>query len=622
MLDPKSKIKFQKALKLGRNRKYKEASVIFLDLIRENTDIPEAYLFLGRSYHGLNRMEDAVEALRHYIAIVPESAAGNFFLGRSLLTLGFSKNAIFYLKKAVNSNPSSMHANGFLGIAYLGSGRSDIAITYLSKAVESSTNNTGIYKIYLGTLFMRGVSNFNSGNTELASEMFSFLIENNFSNILPYIYMGMIERQNGNYKMALQYYEKALEFSPDDELLLFRRAVLLYKIGKKDTATEELKKLNIEPEIQENQYLAFQYFKRKNFNKAVYYGNIALHSDKNSINLHLLLGEANRELKKLDFSENHYRIAIKLDRTRLEGRYGLSLLLWMREKYELMMVELKKISISDPGNSTSSYYKALCMCKLDFNTNETIPAIQEEIRENDPDCYLFTALGEEYIKGGLEELAEKWFLKAIKINSNFKDAYSDLIDLYKSTGDIRKLLEAYRNYLIITEDFQKNKDYIHLLYKQKKYSKTILEINKILHLQPDNQGLLRILANSYRLTKKWDKSTMIYKQLLIKDPNNEIFLRALVYCLDHSGQTISAIKIIDSALSFINKPGIDLFLIKGVLCYKAKQYDEALKSFRKTLNDNSKDWRVYYNIAMIYKIKGIDDFADQFFARSEEYKNK
>ena len=622
MLDPKSKIKFQKALKLGRNRKYEEASVIFLDLIRENTDIPEAYLFLGRSYHGLNRMEDAVEALRHYIAIVPESAAGNFFLGRSLLTLGFPKNAIFYLKKAVNSNTSSMHANGFLGIAYLRSGRSDIAITYLTKAVESSANNTGIYKIYLGTLFMRGVSNFNSGNTELASEIFSFLIENNFSNILPYIYMGMIERQNGNYKTALQYYEKALEFSPDDELLLFRRAVLLYKIGKKDTAAKELKKLNIEPEIQENQYLAFQYFKRKNFNKAVYYGNIALHSDKNNIDLHLLLGEANRELKKLDFSENHYRIAIKLDRTRLEGRYGLSLLFWMREKYELMMVELRKISISDPGNSTSSYYKALCMCKLDFDTNETIPAIQEEIRRNGPDCYLFTALGEEYIKGGLEELAEKWFLKAIKINSSFKDAYSYLIDLYKSTGDISKLLEAYRNYLIITEDFQKNKDYIHLLYKQKKYPKTILEINKILHLQPDNQGLLRILANSYRLTKKWDKSTMIYRQLLIKDPNNEIFLRALVYCLDHSGQTISAIKIIDSALSFINKPGIDLFLIKGVLCYKAKQYDEALKSFRKTLNGNSKDWRVYYNIAMIYKIKGIDDFADQFFARSEEYKNK
>ena len=622
MLDQKLKIKFEKALNLGRNRKYEEASAVLSDLIKESQEIPEAYLFLGRSYHGQGRMQEAVQVLRHYLTIVPDSAAGNFFLGRSLLTLGFSKNAIFHLKKAVNSHPESMHANGFLGIAYLKAGRSDIAITYLSKAVESANNNTGIYKIYLGTLFVRGVSNFKSGNTDLASQMFSFLIDNNFKSILPYIYMGMIERQNGNYKTALTYYDRALEFSPADNLLLFRRAVLLHKVGKKEIAAKELKKLNIEPEIEENSYLAFQFFNKRNFNKAVYYGNIALHSNKNSIDLHLLLGEANRELNKFVIAENHYRLAIKLDRTRLEGRYGLSLLLWMKQEYKLMMIELKKISVSDPDNSTSSYYSALCMCKLDYGPTDTIPAIQKEIRRNDPDCYLFTALGEQYIRGNLQELAEKWFLKAIKINSNFKDPYSNLIRIYKNTENSKKLLKAYKNFLLITDDYKISIDFIHLLYKLKKYSETIIEINKILPSHPDNYGLLRILANSYRLTGKWDEAVMIYRQLLLKEPKNEVFLRALVYCLDHSGRTIQAIELIDSALIFLKKPSIDLFLIKGVLCYKEKQYDEALKAFRKTLNENSNDWRVYHNIAMIYQKKGIGNFAEQFFARAEEYKNK
>ena len=622
MLDQKLKIKFEKALNLGRNRKYEEASAVLSDLIKESQEIPEAYLFLGRSYHGQGRMEEAVQVLRHYLTIVPDSAAGNFFLGRSLLTLGFSKNSIFHLKKAVNSHPESMHANGFLGIAYLKAGRSDIAITYLSKAAESTKNNTGIYKIYLGTLFVRGVSNFKSGNIELASGMFSFLIDNNFKSILPYIYMGMIERQNGNYKTALTYYDRALEFSPSDNLLLFRRAVLLHKVGKKDIAARELKKLNIEPEIEENSYLAFQFFNKKNFNKAVYYGNIALHSNKNNIDLHLLLGEANRELNKFDIAENHYRLAIKLDRTRLEGRYGLSLLLWMKQEYRSMMIELKKISVGDPGNSISSYYTALCMCKLAYNPEDTIPVIQEEIRRNNPDCYLFNALGEQYIRGGLENLAEKWFLKAIKVNSKFIDAYSSLIKIYKSTGNSKKLLESYRNFLTITDDYQKSRDYIHLLYKLKKYPKTITEINKILPSRPDNYGLLRILANSYRLTKRWNEAIMIYRQLLIKEPENDVFLRALVYCLDHTGKTISAIELIDSALKFIKKPSLDLLLIKGVLCFKEKKYDEALKSFRKALNDNPNDWRIYYNIAMIYREKGIDNFAEQFFARAEKYKNK
>lgn len=622
VIDKKLKMKFEEALKLGRNRRYEEASVILSDLTRESSEIPEAYLFLGRSYHGLNRMQEAVQVLRHYLKIVPESASGNFFLGRSLLTLGYSKNAIFHLKKAVNSHPTSMHANGFLGIAYLKAGRSDIAITYLTKAAESTVNNSGIYKIYLGTLFIRGVSNFKSGNTELAAQMFCFLIDNDFKSILPYIYMGMIERQNGHYKLALDYYNKALEFSPTDELLLFRRAVLLHKVGKGDIAVQELKKLNIEPEIEEDPYLAFQYFNKRNFNKAVYYGNIALHKDHNNIDLHLLLGESNREIKKFDFSENHFRRAIKLDRTRLEGRYGLSLLLWMKQDYKSMMIELKKIAVSDPGNSTSSYYNALCMCKLGYNPETTIPAIQEEIRKNDPDCYLFTALGEEYIRGGHANLAEKWFLKAVKVNSCFKDAYSNLIKIYKSTDNSKKLLEAYKNYLKIADDFVLSRDYIHLLYKIKNYSKTIIEINKILPSRPDNYNLLRILANSYRLTKKWNEAIMIYRQLLIKEPKNEIFLRALVYCLDHSGKTSSAIELIDKALDFLKKPSIDLFLIKGVLCFKVKQYDESLKAFRETLSNNPSDWRIYHNIAMIYKEKGIDDFAEQFFSRAEEYKNK
>ena len=257
------KNKFDKAINFGKLRKYQESAKILSDLIQETDEIPEAYLYLGRSYHSLNRLNEAVQVLRHYISLVPESSMGHFFLGRSLLSLGFAKNAIIHLKKAVLDHPDSLHGNGFLGIAYLKAGRSDVAINFLSKAAENSTPGTGIYKIYLGTLFLRAVSNFKSGNTDLASQMFIFLIENSFDNILPFIYMGMIERQNGNYKNALAYYNNALEISPEDKLLLYRRAVLLYKVGKSSIAIEELKKLNIEPDIDENIYLAYQFFNKK-----------------------------------------------------------------------------------------------------------------------------------------------------------------------------------------------------------------------------------------------------------------------------------------------------------------------------------------------------------------------
>ena len=622
VLNKKLKLKFEEALNLGKKRKYQEASEILLELTKESNELPEAYLFLGRSYHSLNRMNEAIQVLQHYLTLVPDSASGNFFLGRSLLSIGLAKNAIPHLKKSVEAHSKSLHANGFLGIAYLKAGRSDIAINYLATAVESSKKGTGIYKIYMGTLFLRAVNNFNSGNIDLASQMFIFLISNNFNNILPNIYMGMIERQNGNYKKSLDFYEKALEFSPNDKLLLYRRAVLLYKVGKSNIAVEELKKLDIEPDIDENVYLAYQFFYNKNFKKALYYGNLALHGDIQSIELHLLLGEINRELHKYDPSENHYKKAIKLDRTRLEGRYGLSLLLWIKQDYKLMMVELKKITVSDSGNKIASYYSTLCMCKLNYETEITIPAIQEQIRINNPDSYLFTALGEQYIKADQEEFAEKWFLKAIKLNSNFKDAYSNLIYLYKKDNNTNKLLDSYKNYLRISIDLVKNNEYIQLLYKSKKYKIVIIEINKIIPSIPDNNKLLRMLANSYRFTKKWDTAIITYRQVLLQEPDNEILLQSLVYCLDHAGNKIAAIKILEHALNYLKKPSINLELIKGVLYFKNKQYDEALKVFRQSLNRKPNDWRIYHNIAMIYKAKGVDDFADQFFSRAEEYKNK
>ena len=147
VLNKKLKLKFEEALNLGKKRKYQEASEILLELTKESNELPEAYLFLGRSYHSLNRMNEAIQVLQHYLTLVPDSASGNFFLGRSLLSIGLAKNAIPHLKKSVEAHSKSLHANGFLGIAYLKAGRSDIAINYLATAVESSKKGTGIYKI-------------------------------------------------------------------------------------------------------------------------------------------------------------------------------------------------------------------------------------------------------------------------------------------------------------------------------------------------------------------------------------------------------------------------------------------------------------------------------------------
>ena len=42
--------------------------------------------------------------------------------------------------------------------------------------------------------------------------------------------------------------------------------------------------------------------------------------------------------------------------------------------------------------------------------------------------------------------------------------------------------------------------------------------------------------------------------------------------------------------------------------------------FRKVLENNSRDWRAYYNMSKVYEIQGIDVMAEKFMKHAERYK--
>ncbi len=67
---------------------------------------------------------------------------------------------------------------------------------------------------------------------------------------------------------------------------------------------------------------------------------------------------------------------------------------------------------------------------------------------------------------------------------------------------------------------------------------------------------------------------------------------------------------------------LSLSLILGVLKYKDGDTDGALEWFRKALSTSRKDWRAYQNIGIIYKRKGIAEFAEMFLSRAKELKAK
>ncbi len=620
---------FQKAVSAGKKRNYKEAVTLLLEIIHNGDDQPDAFLYLGRSYYALGKYAMSIQYLRIFLEYFPQSPTGHFFIGRSYLASGLVKKSINHFKFSLREHPESIHARSFLSIALMKMGRFETALTYLGEAVELSPEQTKVFEIYLHCLLVVAIRKFNAGDSGVAQQMFTFYLGYIQDKVLPYIYLGMIERQNDNDEKALEYYEEAIKLSPQDELLLFRRAVLLYKTGQRNDALEQLNRLQPGEElieslenINENRFLAIKYFQQKKFKEALYFGREALKENNNDSDMHLVMGEVFRTLKKTEYARNHYKIAIKLDKSRVEFRYGYALLLWGMEEYDEMLKELQKIRELDPENQISGYYTALLYCKLGYGTETTIPALQEQIHLNPTDAFLFQYLGNEYIRGGLENLAEKWLLKAKSLTGGTPELYKSLIETYRKTNETDKFIHTVEEYFETGSfDYDIALEYLYLLYSLKRYKETIKEAEFILGFQKNNK-VTRILANSCRLTGKYNKATIFYRYLLKEDPHNSVYLKALVFCMDKGGRTEESITLLENALHYIKKPQNTLYLILGVLYYKTGKSEAAQKIFRDSISKFPDDWRAYENLGTVYKDMGMTDFADRFLSEAAARKRK
>ncbi|HUX20982.1 MAG TPA: tetratricopeptide repeat protein, partial [Spirochaetia bacterium] len=447
---------------------------------------------------------------------------------------------------------------------------------------------------------------------------------------LLHLYLAIIYRERGELKGALEQYNLALEINPDDPVILFQRAVLYHRLGETARAQAELKKLNMVQDTEgfswespnTDRVVAVQQFQEGKYVKAIFFAEKILHAEPKDVDMHLLVGESYRILGELEKASNHFQRVLDVDRNLLEPRYGLALIHWQRESWSDMMAELKRIERIDPGNATSGYYTALCACRLDEETEATIPALQEQIRSSGPDAFLLSALAGEYIKAGLPELSEKWYGKALKLADQHRPARLGLIHLYRELDKPDKLRESYSDYLrVFDDDPDIRRDFIHFLVDHGDFEVAAEQIQKYIPLRKGDKRLRRLLALCYRRTERYREASIIYRQLLREDPENHDNLRSLVYCMEKLDNHLEAIDLLEKAMDYL-KPSASLRLIAGVLLYKAEQMDGALKHFRVVVELAKQDWRGYYNMAMVYKKQGMGEFAQKYFAKADVLKKK
>ena len=619
------KILYQNALDAGKEHNYWKSLELFEKLATITDEYPQAYLYMGRCCHALKNPAQAISFFKHFLVLKPKSAAGKFFMGRSYLALGASGLALRNLLKV---DPRFPGVKAMLGLAYMKRKKFSEAANFLGQAVEESPKNQKLYITYLNALFLQAIRLFYREDYDMATQIFHFLEKKQDSHILLKLYMGMIEREQGNFENSLVYFNQAVEASPNDQMILLQRSEVLYLLGQKGKAREDwarlpfMKEMELQglDQVNFSRISAVEHFQKGHFRKAFYFATKVLHREKDP-SMHLLAGEASRNLGDWDRAKNHFRRALDIDKNLLEPRYGLAMLHWHKENYGAMRDDLKGILRRNPEDAASLYYLALCREKLEEPVEDILPLIQQQIHQIGPDPYLFNALGNLYIRGGMPELSEKWYRKALELQPDYPDPYTGLFFLAEGTSHKNQiiLLKEYLNH----HGTDHNRKFIlaELLVEDRKFSQAIPHLEAVLPFFKKDRRVRRLLALAYKESRKYHKAALIYKEFLKEDPKNVLFLRSLVYCLDKDNRRPLAIELMEKAQDFIPATTAHL-LILGVLLHKEKKQDEALKIFRQAAEKGPTEWEPIYYTAVVYKAKGMEEYAANLFARAQRLKEK
>ncbi|MBA7623256.1 Beta-barrel assembly-enhancing protease [subsurface metagenome] len=622
---------FKAAIKAGCTRDYPKAIQILKDLLCKTDQIPEALLYLGRSYHALGDFNSSVQILQFFLKADPNSAAGHFFIGRSYLSLGLYKQALKHLKKSTELDSGFAPCLGLLGLTLLKAGRPKAAIFYFEKALEIDPDQPKIYNGYLNAVLTQAIRLFRRGNLEDSKELFQFILKHRKETLIVHLHLASIYRESGDHALSLQHFKQASSLAPDDPILYLQQAVTYLKSGDHRLAFEEMDKAmkilgrdSFQITDPENllRLMTLILFQNSRYREAIICGRRVLKYSFHDIEIHAILAECFRNLGDLNRAKNHYLRALDRDRKRLALNYGLVGVLWEKNEYDELLKILKRIKKLNPDDEFAPYYLALTLPHLEESLSKTITILQEQIRKNGPDPPLMCALAGEYLKADLPELAEGWYLKTLKLSDGQQESLQSLITVYKRLQKSKELSKAYSEYLkYFPEDLPLRREFIQILFEGEKYEQASAEILKILPQEPENRALKRMLAVSYRKEKKYPEAIILFRELLREEPESEELLRALVFCLAETNRKKAAIALLEKSLN-LSTPKAAILLPLGVLYFREKEFEKSTETFRRLISLSPDDWKAHYNLGIVYGKTGNHEFSERFLKRARKLKQK
>ncbi len=559
-------------------------------------------LFAGSNCSVINNLEDNEKDETSKDSVLPQLSENKqieyrykYMEAVKLRLMGNSSNALEYLNQCSNIRPAAPDPYYQKSLIATQIDELQQAVHYGKKAVDLAPDNKW-YRLNLANLYIR------SEVEDSARMQYEYLVEEMNMNEPDIVFkLAQLHQKTDNFQQALKYYDRIEERIGVNERISQLKKMIYTKIGEKEKAYNEIKKL-IEKYPDESNY----------------YG---------------MLAELYATFNEYEKAEKMYDRLFEMDSTNNMGQMSVVKYYSNKGQVEkaLEIYENKVI----PNESINFRNKMLIfmnflqepqkLSKYAAYFENSLDALKKhypdkrEVETLYADLYLKTKDFRKAV-GYLETLAT---------SSESKYIYWDqLLSIYSYLGNFRKMYQ-YGQKGLKTFD---NKPKIHLLSgigaMQTNRTDTAITLFKegLKHIQDDKSMKVQFytqLGEAYHQRENYQQSDQYFKKVLELDPDNKLVLNNYSYYLSLRGEKLK------KALGYITKvirqePNNPIYLdTYAWILFKMGKYKEAKKYIKKAIeNDGSDDADIIEHYGDILYKNGKNEKAVQIWKKSKRMGNQ
>jgi len=613
----------KKALEAGSHRDYVEAETILTKIVSETEDMPEAWLFLGRTRHALGQYDRALAAFGSFLGLKAHEATGWFFMGRSYLATGSAREAVSCLRTAIEKGRNGADTWTLLGFAELRLKKSGKAVASLEHAVSLAPKDVRIFRAYLNALYVHAIRTLARGNAHEAAGMFAFVIGNGFDGPAQRLYRVRALRTEGRLEEAITDINAAIQMRLEDPSLHLQAAALLFATGNIEEAMMQIHDSGmVLPEQKGAPWTAeaierwriLEALKQGDYKTALKSAIDRIRSGEKDAAIRAVAAQANYELHHFSRAVEHYRRAIEADPGSPDLRMGLALSLWETGDYTGSRNASKAAAARGAPRDETLYIETICEARLGGEPSRLLPQTQALLRSRPGDPRLMMLLGECLYRTARPDLADAWFNDVLVVWPQHELSMLYRISVSESLANDRQAVQRYAEYVAAYPDNSKiRKEYIELLIRLAdwKTAATVMEEGYAY----GSKGSDGMLALCYRNSGRYREAASLYRTLLRADPKRVDLLLGLSYSLYKSGAKSLATELLSRGAEFI-KVEAEPFLALGVMKVRQNEPEKAAAAFLKASELAPADPRPLRNLAKLYAKAGIAETAMHFEDRA------